>query len=238
MKVDPTRAPRAPDRVTAAYNRLRDLILNHQLAPGTAIVETQAAIRFGFTRVTLRAALQRLEQEGYLTSLTLGRYRRRIVVPLTVADMEELFALIGALEGVAAYQAAALPPGPRRVLVAAMGRCNRAMLKAVTAATPDAARARDADTTFHDLLLSAAGGVRLPSQLQAMRPQIARYRRIYSARLGASMRIGYHEHRAVVAAIEAGAGDQAARAIEGHWRDTAARIRPVIEETGRPPVKG
>jgi len=222
----------APDRTTAAYHRLRDLILSHQLAPGMAIIETQAAARFGLTRITLRTALQRLEQEGYLASMTLGRYRRRVVVPLTVTDMEELFGLIGALEGMAAYRAAGLPAGPRRKLAAGMNRCNREMLKAVTGAEPDSVRARDADTQFHDLLLAGAGGVRLPSHLQAVRPQIARYRRIYSARLAVSMRIGYHEHSAVVRAIGAGAADEAARAIERHWRDAAARIRPEIEETG------
>jgi DNA-binding GntR family transcriptional regulator len=55
---------------------------------------------------------------------------------------------------------------------------------------------------------------------------------MYYAHMIASTRIGYREHRAVVRAIAAGAGDRAEQAIEAHWRNAGARLRPVVLELG------
>jgi DNA-binding GntR family transcriptional regulator len=228
------RRPRRPplDRVTTAYGALRDLILTHRLTPGMPIVETQIAAQFGFTRVTLRSALQRLEHEGYVAAVPLGRYRRRVVAPLTVLDMEDLFALLGALEGVAARRAAALPPNDRRRLAARLTRYTREMLRAVTLNTPNPARATVADAEFHRLLLEACGPSRVSLLLAGVQPQVGRYRRMYYARMIASTRIGYREHAAAIRAIAAGAADRAETAIEAHWRNAGARLRPVVLEMG------
>lgn len=220
------------DRATEAYREFRRLILANHLPPGMPIVETRAAVQFGFTRVTLRAALQRLEHEGYVSAVSLGRYRRRVVSALTVADMNELFELVGALEGVAARRAAGLPQAARARLAVALDRHNQAMFRAVTSPAPDAERAEAADTKFHRLLLGAAGPSRVVQHLEAIHPQVGRYRSMYYAHLVAGMRIGYREHAAVVRAIAAGAGDRAEAALEAHWRNAGDRLRPVVELIG------
>src|SRR5688500_4428780 len=44
------------DRVSLAYNRLRELIVLGRLAPGTRIIETSVAVRLGVSRTPVRAA--------------------------------------------------------------------------------------------------------------------------------------------------------------------------------------
>ena len=49
------------------YTRLREMILNFELYPGSRVTETELADHFGVSRTPIRSALQRLEVEGYLT---------------------------------------------------------------------------------------------------------------------------------------------------------------------------
>lgn len=51
------------------YTRLRELILNFELYPGSRVTESNLADHFGVSRTPIRSALQRLEAEGYLTVL-------------------------------------------------------------------------------------------------------------------------------------------------------------------------
>src|SRR5919197_1241116 len=95
-----------PDQV---YARLRELIVQGMLAPGSRIVETEIATRLGVSRTPVREALQRLLQEGYVID-TLGTQQSRLTVaPLTREDVHELLNVVGALEGIAARPAAELP---------------------------------------------------------------------------------------------------------------------------------
>lgn len=48
------------------YDELREMILNFELYPGSRVTETELADRFGVSRTPIRAALQRLEAEGYI----------------------------------------------------------------------------------------------------------------------------------------------------------------------------
>ncbi|MEZ4588163.1 MAG: GntR family transcriptional regulator [Gemmatimonadales bacterium] len=52
------------DRVTRTYVTIRDRIVHGALAPGARIVESEVMQRVGVSRTTVRAALQRLQQEG------------------------------------------------------------------------------------------------------------------------------------------------------------------------------
>jgi len=51
------------------YTRLREMILNFEIYPGSRVTETELAEHFGVSRTPIRSALQRLEVEGYLTVL-------------------------------------------------------------------------------------------------------------------------------------------------------------------------
>ena len=106
------RASGASDRANRLYDSLRNMIVRGQLAPGARIVETEVAERFGVSRTPVRAAFQRLEQEGYgIASPT--HQARMTVAPLTREDVGELLEIVGELEGLAARSAARLAESER-----------------------------------------------------------------------------------------------------------------------------
>ena len=224
---------RNADRITKAYQEIRRLILFHRLAPGTPIIQARMAQEMGHSRATLRAALQRLTQEGYVVETELGTYSRFIVASLTVEDMQELFALVGALEGVAIRQAAELPDGEREALAARMASLNARQLAMVEEGELDPDEANRSDTAFHMAFIEKATGPRLQFQLRSIRPQVERYRDLYLARVAGRMRVlGAPEHQAIAEAVRSGDPDRAQRAVEQHWRAGAGRLRAFIEEFG------
>src|SRR6185503_11287169 len=75
-----------PDQV---YVRLRDLIVQGSLAPGSRIVETEIASRLGVSRTPVREALQRLQQEGFVMGAPGAQQSRLTVAPLTRNDVHE-----------------------------------------------------------------------------------------------------------------------------------------------------
>ncbi len=103
-------------RPEQVYARLRDLIVEGLLAPGSRIVETEIASRLGVSRTPVREALQRLQQEGYVMGSPGAQQSRLTVAPLTQNDVYELLNIVGALEGMGARGAASVPQADRRNL--------------------------------------------------------------------------------------------------------------------------
>lgn len=83
--------------------RLRLEIVNGALRPGVRIVEGTWARKFGVAQGSIREAINILAQEGFVTKAS-GRSAR--VVSFSEEDVFELYALRGALEGLAARLAA------------------------------------------------------------------------------------------------------------------------------------
>ena len=77
---------------------LRDMILDGELKPGDKIPEAALCARFGVSRTPLREATKVLAAEGLLHLLP---SRGAMVAKITNAEIEELFPIMGALEGLA-----------------------------------------------------------------------------------------------------------------------------------------
>ncbi|MDQ3995398.1 MAG: GntR family transcriptional regulator [Gemmatimonadota bacterium] len=222
------RVPRG-ELVAAAHDRLRDLIVRGRLAPGAPIIETEIAALLGVRRSHLRAALLRLQHTGFVISSTIGTYSRSRVAPLTLGDVQELFAVIGALEGVAARNAANLPPAERSRLVVALRRINRE-LRPSARVTP--ADYHDLDGRFHALYVTGAGGARVRMLYDAIKPQADRYALMYTYALYDQITISAAEHDAIVEAIDDGDADAAQRAADANWRNAAERFRRSMDVAG------
>ena len=78
--------------------RLRDLIVEGELPPGSKIPERELCARFAVSRTPLREALKVLASEGLLE---LSPNRGATVARLTAAEIEELFPVMGSLEALA-----------------------------------------------------------------------------------------------------------------------------------------
>jgi DNA-binding GntR family transcriptional regulator len=224
----PSRRP-PPELITAAHDRLRDLIVRGRLAPGAPIIETEIAAVLGVRRSHLRAALLRLQQTGFVISSTIGTYSRSRVAPLTLPDVQELFAVIGALEGVAARNAAVLVPRERSALVAELRRINRE-LRPSTRVTPS--DYHELDGQFHGLYVTRAGGTRVRMLYEAIKPQADRYALLYTYALYDQISTSAAEHDVIIAAIADGDADGAQRAADANWRNAADRFRSFIDVAG------
>lgn len=79
-------------------DRLRDLIMQGQLAPGTKLNERVLCQQLGISRTPLREALKYLASEGVVELLP---NRGAIVAPLDPARLQQIFAVLESLEGLA-----------------------------------------------------------------------------------------------------------------------------------------
>jgi len=222
---------RTRDRSTDAYAKLRELIVRGRLAPGTRIIETDVADRLGISRTPVRAALQRLSQEGYVVSGSDGRRSRLSAAPLTLEDAEELFHIVGIIEGLAGRWTAGNPAG-RDEAVADMRRINDAYRRRAYETRPDFNELFDLDEAFHRRYVVSGARPRLLGLHDSIKPQAERYIRVYISALTDQIPISVKEHQAIIEAIDAAEPEVAQRAIEQNWRNAAKRLSRVIEDVG------
>ena len=220
----------ARDRGQQAYSKLRKLIVHGRLAPGSRLIETEIAERLRLSRTPVRSALQRLMQEGYISDPGKGRQSRPFVAPLTKDDAQELFHIVGELEGLAAWRAAQIVH--RRRLVNKLNRLNSKLLSEIQGSGPSKERLHQVDTQFHRCYVEGGAGPRLLALHDAIKPQAERYTRLYIDALIDQIKLSVNEHQATIDAIEDGEADRAQLAVQTNWRNAAERLGEVIERAG------
>ncbi|MGE5357998.1 MAG: GntR family transcriptional regulator [Bacteroidales bacterium] len=221
--------------VTAeAYTRLRALIVSGGLAPGAPLIETDLSVRLGVSRTPVRAAVQRLQQEGFVAGTKVGHMFRAVVAPLTADDMRELHFMLGALEGVAVRRAAEFSEDVRTALANGMEAINVQLRVCSQGARPHVREAQDLHVKFHRCCVEAAAGRRLLTQLDSLQPQVERYERFYTGALisGHRFEAALLEHDRIVEAIRVGDAVAAERAVAANWRNGADRYGPIVELLG------
>lgn len=220
------------DRVSLAYSRLRELIVAGRLAPGSRIIETAVAARLGVSRTPVRAALQRLQQEGYVMVSSPGQQSRMSVTPLTQEDARELYGMISAVEGLAANWAARRTSLERELLVAELRALNAELLAASTSSKPDVSRVFELDKQFHRRVVEGGAGPRLLALHDSFKPQSERYGRIYSSALIDQIGTSVDEHEDVIRGIEEGDGPATEEALRRNWFNASERLAQVIGVVG------
>lgn len=220
------------DRITEAYERLRKLIVWGRLAPGTRIIERDLAGRLSISRTPIRSALQRLQQEGYITARGSDKQARLSVAPLTVEDARELFSIVANVEGLAAHRAAQLEPGARKALVRVLRHLNADLLTAAEAKRPDTNLIFELDRDFHRSYVEAAAGPRLLALHDAIKPQAERYNRLYSTALADEIHTSVDEHEEIVRWIVQGDPHRAEQAVRTNFGNAADRLSKVIATLG------
>ena len=217
-----------PDQV---YARLRDLIVQGSLAPGSRIVETEISARLGVSRTPVREALQRLQQEGYVVGSPGAQQSRLTVTPLTQPDVHELLDIVGALEGLGARRAASTDVATRRALAKELRALNQDFARAAKSPV-DHGKLYEADERLHRRIVEAGVGPRLLALHQAVKPQAERYIRMYISMLTGDIKSSVDEHDSMIDAIDEGRAAEAQRAIEVNWQHAAERLAKVIEQVG------
>lgn len=224
--------PTGSDRASQAYRRLRELIVHGRLAPGARIIETEVAGKLGISRTPVRAALQRLQQEGYILADDTASRARPIVAPLTREDADDLFEIVGGIESLGARRSAELDAERRERLVQVLQEYNDGMARLGQSDRPDRNRVFELDTDFHHEYVHAASGPRLKVLHDAVKPQAERYIRLHIHVLADQIRTSVAEHQEIVDAIREGSASRAARAVWTNWKNAAARLGEVLQEVG------
>lgn len=191
-----------------AYDQLRERILKGDYAPGTFLAERQIALELGMSKTPVKAALERLELEGFIA---VSPQQGIIVRELSLAEIADLYEIRAALEGY--------------VLRTIAGRITREQQarweanldrQAQNALDPDRERGVDLDTEFHLLPCEFLGNSEIRKTMQQladkMRLVIHRVFSIHPGRMSESL----HEHHEMVAAVVKGEGQRAAELIEQH----------------------
>jgi DNA-binding GntR family transcriptional regulator len=214
------------------FEQLRELIVWGRIAPGTRIIEAEVANRLNVSRTPVRAALQRLQQEGYVVETGRGSQSRLAVAPLTKEDAEELFQIVAEVEGLAAWRAAALAGNDRQALVRSLDQINAELNTASSAPEPDGREIFDLDQAFHRAYVEGGGGARIRALHAAIKPQGERYIRLYISALVDEIGTSVDEHDVTIREIEAGHPDRAQLAVRTNWRNAADRLARVIAHLG------
>jgi len=216
----------------AVYRQLRERIVRGRLAPGTRLVEREVAARLGVSRTPVRAALERLRQEGYIIATGTALLARATVAPLTNEDAREIHMIVAQIEGLAAREAAGKPRAVRLAMTRDMRKLNAQLSKAAQVRLPDSDRLHDLDDAFHQQYVDVGAGPRLRVLHNAVKPQAERYGRIYTSTLVSEVKTSVAEHEAIIKALEAGDAARAQRAVQTNWENAAERLARVISAVG------
>lgn len=196
---------------------LRSWIISGRLEPGSRVRESEVATDLGISRVPVREAIAMLEAEGLLTSVP----RRGVLVKrLQVKDVEDLFDIREALEGLAAGLAA------RRAQPADLRRIRWVLSEARVAADEnDHSALSAANLQFHGAVSELAGNPALSSMLEVVGVRL----RWDSVPDRDAVKV-LHEHEQLLDAIGSGDADRASRLATEHVQQIRMAVVPGFAE--------
>ena len=202
-----------------ALAALRQMIFDGELPAGSDHLEIELADRLGMSRTPVREALRALESQG-LAEL---RPRRGIrVLPISAADMREIYDILTELESHAAARAAGRTDADLAPLDRALVRMDHAL------AAKDLEAWAAADDDFHQTLVALAGNARLVSMVALLRDQVRRARRV-TLHMRPWPEQSNSDHRALVAAIREGQADLAHDLHHAHCTRARQMLLALLE---------
>jgi DNA-binding GntR family transcriptional regulator len=212
---------KSTDRV---YSALRQKVIDSELSPGSQLLEQELAMKLGVSRTPLREALVRLENEGLLEIIPRHGVR---IIPMSVADMKEIYQVLVSLESAAAAALASQAPSDAALneLDAIFDRMDE-LLK-----TSDITSWALEDERFHLKIVELAGNRRLREIVSNCWDQAHRAR-MFTLRLqthpqpAQSMK----EHRQIITALRKRDAARAESLLRSHRERGLARQIEIIEK--------
>ena len=200
------------------YERVRNAILDGDLAPGAVVSQVALAEQLGISRTPLREALRMLQSEG----LVEGEPNRRVwVAPMTAVDLEQLCVMRVTLEAEAI-----------RLSVPHMTSEDLAGLEGYMAEMAHYAEAHDykrwnvPHSRFHRAL-TAHAGERVNFVLAQMFDHAERYRRLHIGQGPSAW--ATPQHRDILDACKTGDRDRSAALLAGHLARTGLEVSDLLD---------
>ena len=215
-----------------AFRDIRELIVHGRLSPGTWILEAELAERLNMSRTPIRGAMHWLQREGYILEHRNVSKSRMIVAPLTKEDANELYLIIGRLEGMAGRGVAALPLEKRQSICLQLRELNQRLSAIASEHSAHPGEIFEHDRNFHRLMIQFGAGPRLTALHKAIEPQTERYWRLYASSIIKDLHTSVEEHERIVLAVEQGDANRVDLGLQENWMKGAERLAHVIDIFG------
>ncbi len=200
------------DRIFAI---VRERIIAGMIPADRTIRQDALAAELGVSKIPLREAMARLEQEGLLLGVANRGYR---IAPLSAAEAEDIYSLRLKLEPAAAARAVGMADDADRAsLIAAFEALDRA-------ASDDLARVAICNRQFHTAMVRP---IRQPLTIQIIRQLALLAERYVVAHLQPAGRDAraHLEHREQLDAFLAGDAARLQALLDAHIRSTLADLK-------------
>lgn len=194
-----------------AYEELRSRLFNNQYEPGTYLSERQLAAELGMSKTPVKAALERLEQEGFIT---VSPQSGIVVRELSDSEIAEIYEVRVALEG---YALRTMADGPTDALLERW-EANLQALQELVEQPDNRQRVVVLDTEFHALPSLFLGNQHLIRMMQQISDKIRIVTNSVFTLLPHRTQQSWQEHQEIVAAMRCGDGQRAAALMESHIR--------------------
>lgn len=190
-----------------AYEELKKLILDETFPPGTFLSERQLSETLQMSKTPIRAALERLEMDGFVS---VAPQQGILVRELSIDEVVDLFDIRRVLESFVVRQLA--------------GRLTREQVRHLEenlkaqkrfANKEDLANYTRLDADFHRMLCKFHGNKEIEKVFLPMRDKMYQVVARVSRTPGRPM-ASYEEHVSILAAIMQGNGELAATRMEEH----------------------
>ncbi|WP_063129768.1 GntR family transcriptional regulator [Nocardia fusca] len=208
---------RIVDRIT---QDLRELILEHKIAPGTVLIQTEWAEKLRVSRTPLREAFRILEQDG-LVRVSNGN-RTVQVVQFSDRELRDVYEVREVVDGLAARLLAieGLTPDLDVELAGLLETMES------SAAPFDPVVWFSAHTAFHLRIAESCGSTRVRQQASLIKMTSFSLHSFLAelppvgGKLQHILEVAGRQHRAIFDALRSGSGDLAEMAACGHIRTT------------------
>lgn len=192
-----------------AYEVLREKIVTGQLEPGDRVSERALSLELNMSKTPVKAALERLEEQGFVS---ISPQRRAVVRALTDKEVADHYDLRIALES---FVAARATGNLSEEVIAALTR-NLSAQRRITSGRVDLDAWVKADYEFHWTLVNAIGNQEIERILNVQRDRL--YRLVASiARLDPAVPpISYREHVQIFDLVRVGRVSEAIKAVIAH----------------------
>ncbi|MCB4767392.1 GntR family transcriptional regulator [Ancylobacter sp. Lp-2] len=212
------RRGRAADSVERVYAIIKELAIEYRFRPGQKINEAELAAQLSVSRTPVRAALNRLERDGFVLTVPNKGFHAREITPDALRDLYELRAAVERAAFVLACQRAS--ERDMEATIAAWERHNS------LAEEGSWAKIALADEAFHMALTRLSQNEQLALALESVASRLRFFRRIALEALPQRAKT-YQEHAAIIDALRRRDAAAGAALIEQHITLSSAHAMEV-----------
>lgn len=210
--------PRHRNLAEDVYRQVKSDLFAFRLLPGDRFTEADIVEKTGASRTPVRQALYRLQREGYLEVHFRNGWQ---VCPLDFRQLDEHYDLRVVLEQAAVRRLEFLAPEALDTLLEPL---EEQWLR--NPRKSDTTMVADADEAFHCALVAGAGN-REMARVHAEATEKVRIIRRLDFTQPSRIEATYQEHIAILKAIRARRGDEAARLLDAHISVSRIEVRNI-----------